>query len=399
VGTPDSTADVLVIGGGMAGAAAAFVAGRSGMETVLVDPRTVFPACFKAEKLEPAQARLLRRIELFDTVRPVLTPIRHVLCARDAKLFGVEETEQYGVLYHDLVNRVRERMPASVRFCRDLVTGVDSDAAGSLVRLKSGATIRARLVVLATGVTERLGKQLGVERIWINRHHATAFAYDLATLDGEPFGFDALTYYPRDRLGGIACLSLFPIGEAMRANLFVYRGARDPWVKEFLADPAAVLEHDLAGLDRVTGGHRIASRIECAAIRLYQVEPPARDGLVLIGDAMQSACPATGTGLSKVLNDVDVLCNVCLPRWFETPGMRHDEILGFYRHPRKLGVDGETLDAAVYGRNVGTRAGVSWSLRAGLAYWRRRLGQRATLREYLRTRDAVGPTRRREPVG
>ena len=44
-------------------------------------------------------------------------------------------------------------------------------------------------------------------------------------------------------------------------------------------------------------------------------------GLVLLGDAFQSVCPTTGTGLSKVLTDVDVFCHDCVPDWLATSGM------------------------------------------------------------------------------
>ena len=43
-------------------------------------------------------------------------------------------------------------------------------------------------------------------------------------------------------------------------------------------------------------------------------------GVVLIGDAFATSCPAAGTGARKVLTDVERLCNVYVPKWLATPG-------------------------------------------------------------------------------
>src|SRR5882762_8844458 len=85
--------------------------------------------------------------------------------------------------------------------------------------------------------------------------------------------------------------------------------------------------------------------------------------LVVIGDAFQSVCPATGTGLTRVLTDVDVLCNECIPDWLATPGMGPEKIDRFYNHPRKLGTDRRSLTAATYSRQRSTESSVRWEIR------------------------------------
>ena len=52
--------DVVIIGGGIAGATAAAVLARQGIRVVLVDRWETYPECFKAEKIESDQAILLR---------------------------------------------------------------------------------------------------------------------------------------------------------------------------------------------------------------------------------------------------------------------------------------------------------------------------------------------------
>ena len=58
-------------------------------------------------------------------------------------------------------------------------------------------------------------------------------------------------------------------------------------------------------------------------------------GVVLVGDAFATSCPAAGTGTGKVFTDVERLCNVHIPRWLATPGMGADKIAAFYDDPVK----------------------------------------------------------------
>ena len=59
-----------------------------------------------------------------------------------------------------------------------------------------------------------------------------------------------------------------------------------------------------AELPRLLGDYRVTTKIENRVIDLYVADAQPLDGIVMIGDALQSVCPATGTGLSKVLTDV-----------------------------------------------------------------------------------------------
>ncbi len=74
--------------------------------------------------------------------------------------------------------------------------------------------------------------------------------------------------------------------------------------------------------------------------------------MALVGDSYQSACPSTGTGLSKVLTDVDVLCNVCVPLWMATPGMGVEKINEYYDNATERAGDSFSLGAALHSREV-----------------------------------------------
>jgi 2-polyprenyl-6-methoxyphenol hydroxylase-like FAD-dependent oxidoreductase len=49
----------------------------------------------------------------------------------------------------------------------------------------------------------------------------------------------------------------------------------------------------------------------------------------MIGDAMQSVCPSTGTGLSKVLTDVLLLCGEVRAAWLRFPDLSAPRIAQF----------------------------------------------------------------------
>src|SRR5436190_9596499 len=96
--------DVVIIGAGMAGTAAAILLGRAGTRVALIDPQPNFPSLFRAEKIEPDQAELLRKFDLLDCLRPWRGDIGRVLIARGDRVTEILEIEQYGIFYYDMVN-------------------------------------------------------------------------------------------------------------------------------------------------------------------------------------------------------------------------------------------------------------------------------------------------------
>ena len=73
------SADVIVVGAGLAGTCAAQTLGSRGFSVILVDPQSHCPALFRAEKLEPDQVQLLRKLGLFNHVLPHARPILDIL--------------------------------------------------------------------------------------------------------------------------------------------------------------------------------------------------------------------------------------------------------------------------------------------------------------------------------
>jgi 2-polyprenyl-6-methoxyphenol hydroxylase-like FAD-dependent oxidoreductase len=87
--------------------------------------------------------------------------------------------------------------------------------------------------------------------------------------------------------------------------------------------------------------------------------------MVLIGDACLNTCPIPGTGIGKVLVDVERLCAVHLPRWLAQPAIDRDTVGSFYADPVKVASDEASLAASFYARHLGTLTGLPWAMRRG----------------------------------
>ncbi|MBI5854512.1 MAG: FAD-dependent monooxygenase [Nitrospirae bacterium] len=370
--------DVAIVGAGLAGASAAIVLTGKGVRVALIDSRETYPACFKAEKIEPDQADLFRKFGLLEGLLPSASRIHEIVSARSKHVFRVQHYEQYGIFYQDIVNGVRAQIPSSVMWKNARVQDILPGSNVSKVTLMGGETIAARLVVLACGAGSNLPAGLGIRKRMISERHSFCLGFNIARKDGKPFPFDALTYYP-DRLSArVAFLTLFPIREVMRANYFVYRTVGEEWVSRFGKHADEQLMQDLPKLAHFTGPFHVSSRVEMCPIDLYRAdEGHVQPGLVLVGDVFQGPCPTTGMGMSKVLTDVDALCE-CVPRWLSTPGMGIEKIEGYYGHPRKTSCDARALRGAAYQRTLSTDPSLRWRIYRELMYLWTRLSGWAT---------------------
>lgn len=360
--------DVVVIGAGVAGAALATALVRRGVSVALIDRARACAPCFKAEKVEPDQADLLRALDLFGAVRPTLTPIPTVASAAFGRVLKTVSLEQYGVDYWALDNAIRDAYSRESEIEVARVTGIDLAEEVRRVTLSDGRVIGTRLVVLAAGTTPKLSKALGLVRTPVRETHSMCFGFDVAL--GRPPGPDyaSLTYYSERIPTRIGYITLFPIGERWRANLFAYLQPRDALTRDLYRAPTETIRRLLPRLERLVGELDVTSRVEGQVIDLYTgAGVPPRDGLVTMGDSFQSVCPATGSGLSKVLTDVLVLSER-IPDWLETPGMDASRIAGFYDDPRKLACDAQSLDWAEHTRGFATERGLKWRLHRARSY-------------------------------
>jgi 2-polyprenyl-6-methoxyphenol hydroxylase-like FAD-dependent oxidoreductase len=236
------------------------------------------------------------------------------------------------------------------------------------ITLDSGELLSARLVVLATGVGGTLHASLGIERRMIRTAHSVSSGFDIARVDGQPFPFEALTYFADSLDVALDYVTLFLLPGRMRVNIFSYLDRKHPWFRQLARQPRATLDRSIPGVTALIGDWTVTSKVESHGIALYHVDPPSLDGVVLIGDSSQSVCPATGSGLSKVLTDVDVLCRTWLPQWLATPGMPATKIASYYADERKIAVDRDSLANAEYRRRVSTDDSWRWRIHRQRSY-------------------------------
>lgn len=355
--------DVVVVGAGLAGTSTTCALVRDGYDVALIDTHAVYPPDFRAEKLGQPQMDLFDKFGLGPVVRRATTAVDHIWVSRFDRLVAEVASKEYGLHYTRLVNELRAALPAASPVIVGRVAGIETGPERQSVNLADGRIHTARLLVVATGLGDALRRKAGIGKVLVSQRHSLSFGFDLAA-PPSAFPFPSLTYFGRFGTR-VAYITIFPIGTTMRANLFVYRDLADPWVKAFRSEPERLLREALPGLAGLCGDIAVAGPVEMRPIDLVKAEGHRRDGVVLVGDAFLTPCPIPGTGIGKVLTDVDCLCTRHVPAWMATPGMAAAKIATYYDDPVKVESDTRSLRASLYARAINTRTGPAWTARRG----------------------------------
>jgi 2-polyprenyl-6-methoxyphenol hydroxylase-like FAD-dependent oxidoreductase len=352
--------DIAIVGGGLAGSTAAAMLGRAGVPTLLIDPHTSYPPELRCEKLGGDQIDLLRKTGLADATLRATTLDGEVWEARFGHVVAKKPSDQHGVMYDTLVNTLRAQIPPEVETIHAKAAAVSNSEERQKVVLSNGEEISARLVVLANGLNVGIRHALGLKRRILSECHSITLGFDVEPVGRTAFSFPALTYWPKRSSSRMAYLTLFPIGAAMRANLMVYREMTDPWLSRFRQAPEETMRAMMPGLQRMMGEFKVRGPIKIRPADLYTTEGHVQPGIVLVGDAFSTSCPAAGTGTTKVLTDVERLCSLYIPRWLSTEGMGAQKIAGFYNDPEKTACEARSLAKAYHLRSLSIDNGLRW---------------------------------------
>ena len=214
-------AKVIVVGGGLARASAAYAMGARGLDVILVDRRSEYPVMFRAEKIEADQAEIMRRLGVLGHRRPLCDPVREVLSFEGGRVEVVDTVEQYGIDYTETVNCIREALlGVGVELINGAVSSIEADAFRPAVTIRDGRTLTATLVVLATGGSDKLIESLGMRRAMVPRLKSLSYGFDCVRSDGRPFDFVGFNHHLPPNARRIEYVTLFRIGGRMRANVF-----------------------------------------------------------------------------------------------------------------------------------------------------------------------------------
>jgi hypothetical protein len=201
---------------------------------------------------------------------------------------------------------------------------------------------------------------LGITRHVISECHSISIGFDVARIDGDDFNFRALTYHPRHARERMAYCTFFPTAKGMRMNLFVYREMNDPWLRLMRRSPAQTLIAAMPELAGALSNFEVKGDVRIRPVDLYETRGHRQAGVVLVGDAFATSCPAAGTGTSKVFTDVERLCNIYIPQWLGSEGMGAGKIGQFYDDPVKTACDGASLRYAFRLRSLSIDDGLFW---------------------------------------
>jgi 2-polyprenyl-6-methoxyphenol hydroxylase-like FAD-dependent oxidoreductase len=343
-------AEVIVVGAGFAGALMALLLARQGRSTLVIDPHTTHAGDFRCEKLSLDQAQMIVELGVGEAfgLAPGGAPL---------------ELTRQGFSYDQMVNGLRSLWPPALTQVAGKAIAISPSPRRSVVTLADGRTLAAKLVVLATGLGERLRADLGLNRQILSAAHSVSLGL---TLDAPAARRAALLglVQPGERLGdGVGYASFFPLGSAVRMNLFLYDAPTSERVARFRNDPLGELIGALPSLaDKLQGARPIGS-VEMRVTDLYAVDRPARDGVVLVGDARRTSCPASGTGVTRILHDAKLLTATHLPAWFAANTFHAERIDAFYAEPALTALDQNAHQRSLNGRSAATSRSTYWRLR------------------------------------
>jgi YD repeat-containing protein len=308
-------AEVIVVGGGPAGAATAWALARGGRDVLVLD-RAQFPRAKPcAEYISPEASRILTDMSVFRDAEQA--GAAHLNGMRVRSPNGTELVGEFvgaqgfrGKHGNGLALRREKLDPLLLGAARSAgatvrerahVTALDYDAAARVsgVQLADGTTLRARLVIGADGlrsvVARRLG--LGIRSRW---PHRVAFVTHYADVDG--MGSYGEMHVDRDGYVGLAPVDggLVNVAVVIRAAL-ARSAASDP--AAFVAGWIASRPHLAARFTRA----RRMSPVRGTGPFGWRTRRAHAPGAALVGDAADFFDPFTGEGIFAALRGAELL--------------------------------------------------------------------------------------------
>lgn len=347
-----------MVGAGLSGSLAAIMLSRRGLRVAVIDRHAACSSDFRAEQIVGDQMRLFDDLglsaALTEGVRPVLQARNYWLGRKLAPVMA----PHYGMPYQNMAQAVRDQIPPDVQ----VIVGRAADISGGArptVCLEDGRTVPAKLVVVATGLHTALKQRLGVRQEALSTQRTTTVGFDIASPRCSAADAPVLVHYGSRLEDRIDYLTVFPCGNVLRANLFLFRDPTDPWVRQLRRAPRDTLLQWFPALGEELGAFT-AGRVQCRASDVSVARGHALDGVVLIGDAFQTPCPAAGTGITRLAVDVERLGSHAL-RWFAANDFSATALQSFYDDPIKRRSDRDAVERARFRRGLSVEPSLFWA--------------------------------------
>lgn len=314
----DAVQDVLIVGLGPAGSAAAIRLARAGLRVVAIDRATFPREKICSEFLNPETVRQLELLGVADELRRLAAPLHGARVFGPGGqaltgLFGKAPTAPSGpgmsvsrrILDHALVERARV---AGVRVIEDArltaLTRQDGQITGGIVdHAGRTETIRARLIIGADGLHSVTARLLGGRiREPLRRYGFVAHVADVGEL-----GATAEMHVQRGLYVGLNHISGGVTNVAVVASRRLALEARgNParfWLDALARFPAV---RDRVRADRIV---RAVLTSGPFAVRSRRIVAP---GALLIGDAAGFFDPFTGEGVCTALREAELAAPVAI---------------------------------------------------------------------------------------
>lgn len=334
------TADVVVVGGGIAGKACALGLAQLGLQTIEIAPDLGQSVASpqgtqwgqRIYAFSPSTQKLLAHLQIWDAIdQSRLQPVR------DMRIYGDrgEKNDQLHLSAFEAgtpqlawigeSNLIEHTLDQASRFqnklerISDVVEKILVDADGSTLHLKNGGSIRAQLVIAADGANSPIRNELGISASEESYSQSAVVANWLCTYPHLETAFqwflpggDIVAMLP---LPGKQVSMVWSTSPERAADLLKLDQAQ--WLDQFASIANGVILKQLGELTL----NSIPAAYPLRKIRAKRfIGPEASPKVVLIGDAAHVMHPLAGQGLNLGLRDVAVLLNILGKREsFRTP--------------------------------------------------------------------------------
>ena len=170
-----------------------------------------------------------------------------------------------------------------------------------------------------------------------------------------------LVYHGANSPLDIDYLTIFRCRDVLRGNLFLYCDPHEPWLGQLRRAPRQTLLQAFPSLVDELGEFTV-EHVQCRTSEIVVAQRHARDGMILIGDAYQTPCPAAGTGIARLLVDVERL-TAHTARWFAANDTSVAALQSYYNDPMKRRSDRAAIREARFRRAITMDASWYWAMR------------------------------------